>query len=368
MEEKPRGSRPRGRVKWVVPLIVVGLMALGSCTNMGYYAQSLSGGAKVLRKRRPVEKVLADSETSDELRAKLELAVEMREFASQGLALPDNDSYRKYADLARRYAVWNVVAAPELSVAPKTWCFAIAGCVAYRGYFSEAKAEKFAAKMRRQGYDVDVGGVAAYSTIGWFADPLLNTFINRQEEHLAGLIFHELAHQQLFVKGDTMFNESFAMTIEEEGALRWLESRGLEDRIASYRLLKRRERQFAELVAEFRGRLAEVYSAEESDEWKRRRKEETLLELRLAYEGLKEDWEEYSGFDGWFDRDLNNARLALIGVYHQLVPAFQELLERHEGQLEPFYREVAEIAALDAVERHARLTGASAADSEVAPE
>lgn len=331
---------------------------------MGYYAHSLSGGAKVLRKRRPVEKVVADSETSDELRAQLELASGMREFASADLGLPDNESYRKYADLGRRFAVWNVVAAPELSVSAKTWCFPIAGCVAYRGYFSEAKAEKFAAKMKRQGYDVDVGGVAAYSTIGWFADPILNTFIDRPEQRLAGLIFHELAHQQVYVKGDTMFNESFAMTIEEVGALRWLESRGLHDRIESYRLLKRRERRFAELVAEFRGRLAAIYSQDESDEWKRSHKEQTLAELREAYEALKEEWGGYSGFDGWFDRDLNNARLALIGVYHQLVPAFQDLLERHEGRLEPFYEEVAEIGLLDPAERRARLNGSSLPDSE----
>ena len=353
----PARRRPRltGRRLGLSLGLVAGIGLLVGCTNFGYYTRALVGGAKVLTKRRAVEKVIADDTTDPALRRQLELALEIRDFASSDLLLPDNESYRKYADLGRPYAVWNVVAAPELSVEAHTWCFVIVGCVTYRGYFSERRAEDFAGKLRREGYDVDVGGVVAYSTAGWFADPLLNTFIQRPEPHLAGLIFHELAHQVVYIKDDTTFNESLAMTIEEEGALRWLVSRGRQGEIESYRLYKRRERQFTELVFAYRDRLRVVYEAEATEDWKRRRKAEVLAELRAVYEEMRESWDGWPGFDGWFERDPNNARLALIGVYHQQIPAFRELLERHAGRLEPFYEEVREIAALDPSERDLRM-------------
>ena len=354
MKRPPTAARPR-RLRWALGIVAAGVVLSVSCTNVGYYSQSLWGGAKVLAKRRPVERMIADPETSPELRETLELALEMRRFAVTDLLLPDNESYRKYASLDREYAMWNVVAAEELSIEPETWCFLIAGCVAYRGYFNPRRADRFAESMRSRGYDVDVGGVAAYSTVGWFADPLLSTFIERPEAHLAGLIFHELAHQKVFIKDDTTFNESFAMAMEEHGALRWLESRGLHDRIESYRLVKRWGREFADLIAGYRQQLADVYAAEASDAWKRQRKAEILDALRAEYQEMKSGWGDYAGFDGWFGRELNNARLALIGVYHELVPAFHAMLEAHGGRLEPFYAEVTEIAALEFEERRRRL-------------
>ncbi len=361
MKPAPTDNEPDARKRrwWrrlrLLSLLVLALVVLGSCSHLGYYSQSLAGGASVLAKRRPVETVIADPETDDTLRGQLEAALEMRRFASDELLLPDNDSYMKYSDLERPYALWNVVAAPELSIEPHTWCFLIVGCVAYRGYFSEERAEKFADKMRRRGYDVDVGGVAAYSTAGWFADPLLSTFIHRPEPYLAGLIFHELAHQKVLVKGDTTFNESLAMAIEEEGALRWLAAAGRHDEIESYRLLKRRERQFSDLVFDYRDRLAQIYTAAENDDWKRERKAETFADLLAAYDELKQTWGGYSGYDGWFDRGVNNARLALIGVYHEWVPAFQALLTQQNGSLADFYAEVEALAALEPAERHRRM-------------
>lgn len=351
---KPPSQRRR-RMRWALSTTGLGLVVLASCSNLGYYSQSLWGGADVLMKRRSVERMIADPSTPPDLRDRLEMALTMRGFAVDELMLPDNESYRKYSALDREYAMWNVVAAEELSVEPQTWCFLIAGCVAYRGYFSERRADRFAEKMRTRGYDVDVGGVAAYSTIGWFADPLLSTFIERPEPHLAGLIFHELAHQKVFVKGDTTFNESFAMAIEEHGALKWLERRGLHDEMEAYRRVRRWGREFGDLIAAYRERLAETYAAETGDEWKRQQKVEILTELRTEYAALKADWGGYSGFDGWFGRDLNNARLALIGVYHELVPAFLALLASHGDRLDSFYAEVAEIAALPAEERLERL-------------
>jgi predicted aminopeptidase len=362
-------ARRPGRWRW--PALLVAGLGIGlsvSCTHLGYYAQSLVGGAKVLAKRRDVAKVIADESTPEALRRQLEAAQRMRDFAVTDLGLPDNESYRTYVALDRPYAVWNVVAAPELSLEPKTWCFAIAGCVAYRGYFSEQRAEKFADKLRRGGFDVDVGGVAAYSTAGWFADPLLSTFIERSDAFLAGLIFHELAHEVVYVKNDSTFNESFAMTVEQEGAVRWLAERGLEEEMASYRRFKSWERQFTELVFAYRGRLADIFAAPESDEWKRRRKAETFAELRAAYEETKAGWGGYAGFDGWFSGDVDNADLALIGVYHQMVPAFEELLERQGGRLEPFYGAVRELAALAPAERARRLQALLPAKQGASPE
>jgi predicted aminopeptidase len=357
----PRPSKRRRRLRWpILLLVLLGLVGLVSCTHVGYYAHSVWGGAKVLAKRKPVDRLIADESTPEDLRQRLRLTVEMREFAVERLGLPDNDSYRSYSDLERPYALWNVVAAPELSVDAKSWCFLFAGCVSYRGYFSEARAEKFAGKMRRDGYDVDVGGVTAYSTIGWFADPLLSTFIERPEPYLAGLIFHELAHQVAYVEGDSTFNESFAMAVEEEGAERWLTHRGLHDQIESYRLYKRWEKEFAELALSYRERLEEAYAADEPEDWKREQKARILDELRSAYSGLKESWGGYAGFDGWFDRDVNNARLALIGVYHELIPGFLALLETHGGDLESFYAAVEELAKLDRDVRHTRLEGLAA--------
>jgi predicted aminopeptidase len=340
-----RATRRRGRAG-VLVAGAAALALLASCSHLGYYTRSIVGGAKVLSKRRPVAAVIADPATDEALRGQLELALRMRDFAVSDLGLPDNGSYRKYSDVGDSYVVWNVVAAPELSVAPKTWCFLIVGCVAYRGYFSEQRAERFAEDLRHRGYDVDVGGVEAYSTAGWFADPILSTFIDLPEPYLAGLLFHELAHQRVLVKGDTAFSESFAMAVEEEGAMRWLAARGLQDEIEAYRELKRRERRFSELVLGYRDRLERLYAADESDEWKRRRKAETLDALRHDYEALKGDWQGYAGFDGWFSRDLNNARLALLGVYHQWVPAFQELLRSQGGRLEAFSEGVEALAAL----------------------
>jgi predicted aminopeptidase len=348
-------TRRRTGRRWAWALILLTLAILASCSNLGYYSQSLWGGARVLAKRQSVTRLIADPKTSPEMREKLSRALEMREFAVAELALPENDSYRKYSDLDRPYVMWNVVAAPELSVAPETWCFLIAGCVAYRGYFSEQRARRFGDKLSERGYDVDVGGVAAYSTVGWFADPLLSTFINRAEPHLAGLLFHELAHQQVFIKGDTMFNESFAMAVEEQGALRWLEHRGLEEQMASYRLVKLWEKEFSELVLSYRERLEVAYASDQSDAWKRRQKREILDSLEASYAELKASWDGYSGFDGWFGRDLNNARLALIGVYHQFVPSFLALLARHGGDFASFYAEVERISKMPLEERHAQL-------------
>ncbi len=331
------------------------LAVLSGCAGPLYYAQAVSGQMEMLTKRRPVEELLADPATPPDTRRQLELAQRLREFASRELRLPDNRSYRSYANLERPFAAWDVFAAPELSLEPKQWCFIVAGCVPYRGYFARDQAERFAASLKQKGDDVYIGGVPAYSTLGWFNDPLLNTFIHRSEAALAGLLFHELAHQVLYVAGDTAFNESFATTVELEGVKRWFRQSGKAKEADAYRLKTRRREEFIALVLKHRARLREIYASNLGDAEKRVAKTRVFEELRSDYAKLKTGWSGYAAFDNWFKQDLNNAHLAAIGLYNQYVAAFQKLLAQRGGDLGAFYRSVNEIANLSKAERAAAL-------------
>jgi predicted aminopeptidase len=316
------------------------------CASPLYYAQAVSGQIEILTKRRPVEEVLADPATTPEIRRQLDLVQRLREFASRELLLLDNRSYRSYADLDRPFAVWDVFAAPELSLEPKKWCFIVAGCVSYRGYFARDKAEQFAAGLKQKGYDVYVGGVLAYSTLGWFNDPLLNTFINRSEAELAGLLFHELAHQKIYVSGDSAFNESFATMIELEGVKRWFQQSGNTKEAEAYRQKIKRREEFTALMLKHRTRLKEIYASDLSDAEKRLAKIRVFDELRNDYAKLKTSWNGYAAFDNWFAQDLNNAHLIAIGLYTQYVAAYQALLAQRGGNLADFYREVERLVQL----------------------
>jgi predicted aminopeptidase len=324
---------------------------LSGCASPVYYAQTISGQLEILSKRRPVEEVLNDPATPAQTKHQLELVQRLRDFASRELLLPDNRSYRTYADLERPFAVWNVFAVPELSLEPKKWCFIVAGCVPYRGYFARDQAEQFAASLKQDGYDTYIGGVLAYSTLGWFNDPLLNTFINRSEADLAGLLFHELAHQKIYVSSDSTFNESFATVIELEGVTRWFEQGGNAKEAEAYRLKIRRREEFTALVLRHRARLKKIYDSALSDAEKRAAKAKVFEELRDDYAKLKSGWNGYAAFDNWFKQHLNNARLAAIGLYSQYVAAFQALLAQQGGDLAGFYREVERIAKLSSEER-----------------
>ncbi len=308
----------------------------------------------VLR-RQSLESVIDDKSVEAETRKKLAQALEIRDFASAELALPDNGSYRGFVELDRPFAVWNVVAAPELSVNPVVWCFPVAGCVSYRGYFSRRGAERFAAKLTKTGHDISVEGIAAYSTLGWFRDPLLSTFIHWDEARLAGLIFHELAHQVVYVKGDTSFNESFATAVELEGLERYLRQRGALAELAESRQRRERGRQFSELVLAHRARLESLYSMESTEDAKRAGKQDVFAALKEEYAELRASWGDYAGYDSWFARDLNNAHLASVGAYSELVPAFEALLESYGGDLEGFYAGVRDLSKLDREERRANL-------------
>ncbi len=331
------------------------ITVLSGCASPLYYAQAVQGQMEILTKRRPVEEVLADPATPPETRRQLELVRRLREFASRELLLPDNRSYRTYADLERPFVAWDVFATPELSLEPKQWCFIVAGCVPYRGYFARDKAEQFAAKLKQNGYDVYVGGVPAYSTLGWFNDPLLNTFIHRSEAEFAGLLFHELAHQKIYVSGDSAFNESFATVIELEGVKRWFERNGTPQQAEAYRQKLKRREEFTALVLKHRTRLKEIYASDSSAAEKRLAKMRVFGELRNDYATLKADWGGYTVFDYWFAQDLNNAHLAAIGLYTQYVATFQALLAKHGDDLTAFYREMKQLAQLPSDERIAIL-------------
>ncbi len=284
----------------------------------------------------------------------------IREFASRELALPDNDSYRRYADLGRPFVLWNVFAAPEFSVAPVQSCFPFAGCVSYRGFYSEEAAQRHAAELTRQGDDVYVGGVSAYSTLGWFSDPVLSTFIQYPEPEVARIVFHELAHQEVYVKGDTVFNESFAATVEEEGLRRWLEREGTPAQRAAYADSRRRRSEFAALVLKYRAQFADFYARPLLADEKREGKRRLFEEMNGEYGALKASWDGFAGFDRLLAPGMNNAFLVSIASYSELVPAFRALLAQKKGDLPGFYREVRGLAKLEKAERDARLAALTA--------
>jgi len=330
------------------------LLALGGCETLSYYAQAVDGQFELMHRARPVSQWIADPATPPALRQRLELAAQMRAFASQELKLPDNGSYRSYVRLDRPYVVWNVFAAPEFSVTPVESCFPVAGCVDYRGFFARADAERNVAKLRAKGLDVFSYGVPAYSTLGWFDDPLLSTFIGYPDWELARLMFHELAHQLVYVKGDTTFNESFAVTVENEGVRRWLEAGGRGGELAAFREAEARKRAFVGLVEEARARLARAYAEPLAPEAMRAAKLAEFARLAERYAALKERWGGYSGYDRLMT-EPNNALLASISAYTQLVPAFRRELAAAHGDLGAFYARVKALARLPKAERDALL-------------
>ncbi len=322
---------------------------------MGYYWQSVNGQLDIWRRERPVEEMIADPATSEATRAKLARVLEVREFANRELGLPENRSYRRYADLGRPFVVWNVFAAPEFSVQPLSWCFLFAGCVSYRGYFSRDGADRFAAEVSAQGHDVYVGGVPAYSTLGYFADPVLNTFIHYPDFEIARLLFHELAHQAVYAKDDTAFNESFAVAVEREGVRRWLAKSGDARQREAFERNQRIRAEFVELIGKYRGRLEGLYRTRLAPEAMRERKRAILAELETEYRALQKGWGGFVGYDRWFAQTPNNAQIASLAIYSRLVPAFEALLKRENGNLVRFYAAVKGLAALPREEREERL-------------
>ncbi|HEX2649170.1 MAG TPA: aminopeptidase [Burkholderiales bacterium] len=310
------------------------LLALTGCETLAYYAQAVTGQLGLLSRAQPVERLISDPATPAPLRQRLALAREIRDYAAKELALPDNESYRSYAELDRPYAVWNVVAAPEFSLEPLKSCFPVAGCVNYRGFFSREAADRYAEGLKAEGNDVFVYGVAAYSTLGRFDDPLLSTFIRYPDTELARLLFHELSHQVAYVKDDSTFNESFAVTVEREGVKRWLEQSGRSGQLAAFLDVQRRNEALMATLDESRRRLRALYTAPLAPEVARERKRK---EMQALTERLK-------AYPRFAEFPANNALLASFATYTQLVPAFQKLLAEEDGNLPRFYERVKQLA------------------------
>ena len=349
---------------WLV-LIAAGL--LSGCTTVGYYWQSVSGHMQMLNAARPVADVLSDPQTPEALKARLALSQRIRSFAATELQLPDNASYKRYADLRRNAVVWNVVAAPEFSLTLKTWCFPVAGCIGYRGYFNEADARAEAAQLQGEGLEVSVYGVPAYSTLGkldWLGgDPLLNTFINYPEGELARLIFHELAHQVMYAADDTMFNESFATAVERLGSQRWLAANASQVAKDEYAALDARRQQFRALTAATRHDLTQIYLQNTAPAQQIRAQADpksiVMQKFKADYAQLKQSWngtpQSTAVYDGWVAR-ANNASFGAQAAYDELVPGFEALFEAGGKDWQRFYDAVKRLAALPKSERHQALT------------
>jgi len=318
-----------------------------------YVLQAAHGEIQVLEKRRPIAKVIADPHTPPRLRATLEQVRDARAFATTVLLLPDNRSYRTYADIGRPYVVWNVVATPEFSVVPEHWCFPIVGCVAYRGYFKERKAREFAARLKARGLDVTLGGVPAYSTLGRFADPVMSTMLPYGNIELAGIIFHELAHQLLYVPDDSSFNEAFAVTVEQEGVKRWLLSLGRSADLERYQQQNALALEYVRLFRRYRARLATLYASGLPTTAMRAQKRAVFAALAADLNRLAARSRGVSPYQGWLDEGLNNADLASVATYYDCVPGFQRLLQSDGGDLRRFYSDVRELTREPQVERDA---------------
>ncbi len=336
-------------------ILALAVTANGGCSTVHFYGQAVLGHVRVLAGSRDIETLIADGEVGPDLAERLALVGEMRRFAVDELLLPDNDSYTRYTELDREHVLWNVFAAGEFSVSPRTWCYPVAGCVAYRGYFTESSARRYAERIARDGYDVFVGGVDAYSTLGRLSDPVLSTFIDYGEAETAALIFHELAHQRLYVPGDTVFNESFATGVEEAGVERWLASRGAPEELARYR----RSRGFSDAVTammlDHRERLAALYARPLDAGAMRAAKREQFDRLHEEYLALLEAWN-VEPARGAIERSaLNNAVVASFDVYHRFTPAFAHILEREGGSLAALYRFSQELAEMPPGRRHEAL-------------
>lgn len=342
--------------RWLVRLFTISLVLTSTgCAQLSYYAQATQGQLGLVASAKPIDQWLADPNVSDQLKQRLTRTQQIRKFAVQELELPDNGSYTKYADLNRPYVVWNVIATPELSMKPVQWCFPIAGCVDYRGYYRKEDAQRFANDLRSQGYEVRISGVPAYSTLGWFDDPVLSTFIAYPEAEVARMLFHELAHQVAYAPGDTPFNESFATTVESIGVEQWLDKHGNPDSRERYREFRQRKRDFIDLLTQHRLRLEEVFASDISDDEKRNQKALVITSLEQDYHQIRDEkWGGYSGYDQWFNEPITNAHFVLVATYEELVPAFQALHAK-SGSLKKFYANVQAMAKQDKARRREQL-------------
>jgi predicted aminopeptidase len=338
-------------------------LLLSGCSSVGYYFDAVNGHLNILADQEAINDILQQENTSSELKSKLVLATQARDFASSEMLLPDNDSYRYYVDINRPYVVWNVIATEKYSIKAHQWCFLVVGCVSYRGYYNQEDAKAFAKNLIAQGYDVNISGAQAYSTLGWFDDPLLSTMIQHNEARIVGLIIHELAHQQVYIKNDSAFNEAFATSVEIEGIKRWFTQRSDSSAKSQIKLyenylqVRQREIEFKHLLKTTQLKLEHLFESEKfvTANNKEKLKKQIYQQLKIDYQQLKKSWQDYNGYDNWMNRPLNNAHLALIATYHDKVPAFQTILKLSNNDIKIFYQKVKLISEMTKDNRNNRL-------------
>ncbi|MDO8415299.1 MAG: aminopeptidase [Agitococcus sp.] len=325
------------------------LFWLSGCQSLHYYGHSIKGQWQIISQRQAIPKVMANPQTSPKLLNQLQTIQNIRLFAAS-LGLPTKGQYDTYVDIHRPYAMWSVAATPELSLVTKTWCYWGVGCLGYRGFFEQTLAESFEQQLKQEGLDTYLSRVTAYSTLGWFRDSVLSSFINKSENELAELLFHELAHQVVYAKGDAVFNESFADVVAEEGLRRYLVGRA--DGFQQIVTRKKRQQQFAQLVLDYRQQLHQVYRSKMAESDKRAQKKSLFLALNQSYQQLKdEQWQGYKAYDAWF-AELSNAKLNSVSVYNELMPALNVILKAHNDDLPTFYNTCKRLAKLSKSERH----------------
>ena len=347
-----RKLRPNSHIRTVCALLA--LCPLGGCTTLDYYTQAAIGQLEIWRKQKDIDALLESRDLSAPLRRKLTLVNRARDFAAATLALRAGGSYRRYAVLERPFVAWNVFATPEFSLQPLQSCFLIVGCLDYRGYFSQSRAERHASELRARGFDVYIGGVAAYSTLGWFDDPVLNTILAWKDERIVEIIFHELAHRRVYIGDDTVFNESFAMAVAKQGLVRWSQATGTTR--PEPELERRRDREFVDFVLDYRERLQAAFERGGDKADKREAKRSIYANLRRDYAALRAAWNGYDGYGDWIANDLNNAKIASIATYHDYVPAFETILSHYGSDFESFYAAIERLGKLERGQREACLT------------
>ena len=322
-----------------VTIFIVLITFLSACSGPGYYLQAVSGQWRLMHSRQDIQSLLDNPATSSELGADLVAAEQIKAFAESNLDLPSNGSYSSYVEVDGDALVWNVVATEEFSLEAKKWCFPVAGCVPYRGFFKQQKAKDSAAQLRKKGMDVFVSPAAAYSSLGWFNDPLLSTMVSGSDIRLAAYLFHELAHQRLYIKGDGLFNEGYASFVEETGIKLWLESKQRQDELFQRQRLQNASKDFQKLIGEVRYDLADIYQTDKPETIKRQLKAEVFQSFSDSYEQLStEKWSGKRYYASWFEGPVNNARLALYNTYEGSHCAFQELFDQARGDLLEFHR------------------------------
>ena len=332
-------------------LLMAMMFLLSGCAELAYYGHATVGQIEVISAGEPIEEIIASADTNVETHRQLKLIIEARQFAITELKLPNSDSFRDYADLKRPWVLWNVFATPELSLKTKQWCYPFFGCHDYRAYFNEAYAKQVASELEQEGMDVHIAHSPAYSTQGWFSDPIYNPMLRYDDLTLIGILFHELAHERVYIIDDSELNESFATAVQHEGVRRWLDINNKESEYKNYLYEEKINNEFIHMMIKHRSALQRVYTSELVGEEKRSKKKMIFKDLREHYKKLKQNWGGYAGYDHWFKKPLNNARLAPIGTYNNAVPKFKRLLEIYNGDLNVFYHEVERLSLMSKSER-----------------